>query len=241
MTLRSRRPIANIVFPLAAGMAIASHVAGQTATGSISGKVITEAGQPLAGVTAVCRRSRTYIADSHLHLRPAPGGLAVAAAVTTRADGTFSTSLPAGGYALCIDSPPDGYVDHCAWNLTPVYFTVVNGTTTVIKPTTMIAGVRIHFLITDAQGVLPSAGRIEPVASVGVTTAHNTYKPATVSTRSGVVTEMVVTVPHTLPVSMSLFSQTLKFASPSGGPASAASINVTQGATDINIPLTVSK
>jgi len=226
---------------LVALLSSVGHSNAQTVEGGISGKLITESGQPLAGVTAVYRKSIIYVADAHFHMKPAPGEVGTVGTVTTRADGTFSASLPAGSYALCLDSPPNGYVDHCAWSLTPAYFTVSAGASTTMAPVTVIAGVRVHFLVSDPQAALPAAGKLEPVATIGVTTARGAYKPATINTRSTGVIELIVTVPHNLSVSTYLFSRTLKFTSPSGALASVAPISIPQAAADTSISFNVSK
>jgi hypothetical protein len=214
----------------------------QTATGSVSGRLMTESGQPLPGATAVYRKDMKYVADGHYHLVPALGERAVTATVTTHPDGTFTAAnLPVGNYSLCLDSPPDGYIDHCDWNLDGAHFTVVAGTNTVMKPVTIISGVRIHFMISDPQGALPTTAKIEPTATIGVVTPRGAYRPAAVKSRSGAVTELVVTVPHTQPVSTSIFSRTLKFSDSLGSPATLTSINPPPGATDHQINLTVTK
>jgi len=105
----------------------------------------------------------------------------------------------------------------------------------------MISGVSIHFLITDSQGILPSAGKLEPAANIGIVTAGGIYRSAAAKSRSGAVVEAVVTVPHTLPASTSIFSRTLKVTTPTGGSATAAAIGFPQGVTDINIPLNLTR
>ena len=134
--------------------------AAQTATGSASGKLITESGQPLGGVGATYRRAQKWVAGANFHAVPAPGEHPFVGTVTTRSDGTFSAdALPAGDYSLCLDNPPALYIDPCFWNLGGNAFSVVPGINTALKPITIIAGVRIHFLITDGQALLPAGAR----------------------------------------------------------------------------------
>ena len=110
-----------------------------------------------------------------------------------------------------------------------------------MTPVKIISGVRIHFLITDPQGLLPAAARLEPTAHIGVVTPGGTYRPAAVNSRLGAVTELVITVPHTQTVSTSIFSRTLKFADSTGAEATPAAINVPTVVTDHQIFFTVSK
>jgi hypothetical protein len=241
MTKLSLSDIARITV-LAASLATGDLAKGQTPGGSVNGKLINEAGQPLPGVTVAYRRAIQYVRYAGFHGRPAPGELVVAGTVTTGRDGTFSAAdLPAGDYSLCLDNPPDPYVDHCDWNLSGAYFTIVVGTRTAMNPVTVISGVRIHFLISDPQGLLPTAARLEPTAHIGVATPQGIYRPAVVASRSGGVAELVITVPHTQAVSTSIFSRTLTFRDSSGAITTAAPVTVPQGATDHNISLAVSK
>jgi hypothetical protein len=89
--------------------------------------------------------------------------------------------------------------------------------------------------------VLPSNGPLEPIAHVGVTADRGIYRSVVVASRSGPLTELVVTVPHDLSVSTSIFSRTLKFSTSTGIFASAAAIVLTPGVADVNISLTVGR
>ena len=241
MTKLNSNNLVGIV-ALGAALACVGPAAAQTGAGSVSGKLVTESGQPLPAVKAGYRRAVLVVADSQHHNHPAPGEAVVSGSVTTGADRTFTIpSLPSGSYSLCLDNPPDLYVDHCAWNLSGAIFTVVAGANTALKPVTIIAGVRIHFLITDPQGLLPTAGPAEPAAHVGVRSSQGAYRPAAVASRSGAVTELVVTVPHNQPVSSWLFSRTVKFNDSTGKPVIAAAVTPPQGATDYNVSLTAGK
>ncbi len=234
------KPLSVVVIALALGSF--RSVVTQTNLGSVSGKLITESGQPLAGVTAIYRRGQQRIADSYFHSRPAPGEPAASGPITTGSDGSFNASgLPAGSYSLCLDSPPPLYVDHCSWGLAGAFFTIVAGSNTILKPVTITAGVRIHFLISDPQGVLPVAIQLEPIAHIGVVTTRGMYRSATLASRTGNVVELVVAIPHTVAASTSLFSRTLKFTQPTGAPAVPIAVSPPQGATDYNLSFSVSK
>jgi len=107
------------------------------------------------------------------------------------------------------------------------------------------AAVRVNFVITDAQHLLPAVGScLAPAATVGVLTPNGAFQPATVVSRNGSVVQATVTVPHNQPATTWLFSRTLKFQDSSARPVAAgagAPITPPSGITDYNISLTVSK
>ena len=152
MTCLNLRTFAATAVLAAATMA--SPAVAQTPPGSVSGKLITESGQPMANAVAHYRRNPKLVGDSHYHLHPVPGDPVAQGLLTTRPDGTFSiASLPPGDYSLCLDTPPDLYIDPCRWNLGSGNFTIAPANSLALKPITIISGVRIHFLITDPQGL----------------------------------------------------------------------------------------
>jgi hypothetical protein len=153
----------------------------------------------------------------------------------------IKTGLPSGNYALCLDNPPDLYVDPCFWNLGGTAFTVTAGVNTPVKPITIISGVRIHFLIRDPQGLLPAGSRLDPVAHIGVETPTHLYRPAVVSSRAGGVIDAVITIPHNQPVSSWFFSNKVTIKDSAGAAAQLSPVSPAAGVTDHNIILSVSK
>jgi hypothetical protein len=172
---------------------------------------------------------------------PRAGGIAI-----SNANGAFGgAGLPAGGYYICVSPPTDLHADPCVWNSGKVKFIVSSGSTVSLQPITIYAGVRVNFVITDSQRLLPASGsQLTPAAIVGVLTPNAGYQPATVVSRNGAVVQATITVPHNKPVTAWLFSRTLKFQDSSAkavtvGPG--APITLPAGITDYNISLTVTK
>ncbi len=113
---------------------------------------------------------------------------------------------------------------------------------TVLKPFTIISGVRVHFLITDPGRVLPAAAtRLEPAAHIGVVLPTHLYRPATINSRAAGVVDAVTTVPHNQVVKTWVVSNSLTFRDATGANAQSAAVSPSPGATDYTINLSVSR
>ncbi len=113
--------------------------------GGLRGTVTDEAGAPLGRAFVTATRLATRVDDAGR----------TRFAVTTQANGSFEMlGLPAGTYLICgAKEPFEGYVDYCAWTLTPPQ---INITTTVIEGyrIRLEKGVRVDAVVADPDGVL---------------------------------------------------------------------------------------
>jgi hypothetical protein len=140
-----------------------------------------------------------------------------------------------------LDNPPALYIDPCHWNLGGTTFSVAAGANTALKPITIVSGVRIHFLITDAQNLLPAGADLQPTAYIGVETGNRESRPATVNSRNGNVIDVMITVPHNQAVKTWVTSKTVTFRDSTGAVAQPNTVSPQVGVTDYNILLTVGK
>jgi hypothetical protein len=234
------------------GTLIAAAAAGDAVAqtyGGFSGTVVDESGKPFAGVKIPYNRVQGMVMDtSHTvhRLVPAAGEPRAGGIAISSSSGAFGASgLPVGRYWICVSPPTDLHADPCVWNSGKVAFNVASGVTTSLKPIAIYAGVRLNFIITDAQRLLPASGSgLAPAAVVGVLTPTGAFQPATVVSRSAAVVQATITVPHNQPAQPWFFSRTLKFLDSSAKPLAmgpGAATTLPSGITDLNIALTVSK
>jgi hypothetical protein len=122
--------------------------------------------------------------------------------------------------------------------------TVGQAGSTVLKPITIWAGVRIHLSITDAQGLLPIGEELAPAAIIGVLTSNGAFRRAKIVARNGGQIDAVVTIPHDQAVKVWATSRTLKFFDSSGQSVTTvhpAAITPAAAAVDHVVPLRVTK
>jgi hypothetical protein len=109
-------------------------------TGTIQGRVQTEAGKPVAGalVTAAPKKA------------PADGSLGKPFHVVSKPDGTFVfEQIPGNTYWLCARLSGSELLDPCAWSTTPPTVDISDGTPSKDTAITLKEGAFIHVRVTD--------------------------------------------------------------------------------------------
>lgn len=90
------------------------------------------------------------------------------------------------------------------------------GSTVILKSVTAVAGVKVHFLISDPKGVLPAGLNLNSAAILGIKTLRGEFIPATVASRTESTADAAVVVPHDTQVYTWLSSSDLKFSDGNG-------------------------
>jgi len=137
-------------------VAAAFDTAAQAAqTGTISGLVIDQNGNPLSGITVVYNRIPDFRTDANGQRIPVPP--IIASRVTTVATGAFQTpALPAGSFHLCTASSVPGQISSCLYEPRP---TIVSLGATPVTGVQLVVdtGTVVNVQVTDAGGHI-SAG-----------------------------------------------------------------------------------
>lgn len=109
--MRAIAPMALSLFVLSRALCAAPAIA----AGQISGTVLDQAGQPLAGATVHYHASRR-LAPGRRGV-PQPTGTAIRGTVLTGPDGSFTIAdQPAGTYYLCASGVNAAQLSTCAWS-----------------------------------------------------------------------------------------------------------------------------
>jgi len=160
---RTKAALARCLMMLVVG---APTLLAQTGSGSISGKVLTEDGSPVANVqvtASLALPGTTTAPASPLGPRATVLGPRAARADTAQ-DGSFQLSgLPAGSVVLCAATRTFGLLDPCHWAAQPPTITLAAGQSVTGFKLTLAAGSLLQVRLDDqgkllkkqAQGHLP--------------------------------------------------------------------------------------
>jgi len=184
-----------------------SLVPAQVVTGSISGRVVDDSGNPKSGAKVNCRRLREFSRERNGRLVAISQSLS--RVVTTTAGGAFSISnLPAGRYFVCASPASANEVGDCADNGVTVVELAAGGSLNGLIRTVR-AGTIIAIRVSDPNGriALPDVhGRvtIERRFFAGVKSPSGFYRPAVLASSGATEYVFSVTVPRQVPVRLSL-------------------------------------
>jgi len=128
---------------------IATGAFAQTAR-TISGSVVDESGEPLAGAKVYYNNSPNIVRDQTGHTRVT--GPIINATTITGKDGTFSVSgLAAGVYWLCADGTQSTHIRSCDWGFDATKLDLTKVSAAVNAKLQVHDGVALTFQVNDAR------------------------------------------------------------------------------------------
>jgi hypothetical protein len=207
------RPITNVIIVIVITFGALSHRAIQ-GQASLTGRVVSDKGQPIAGAKVVYHRKVTYAiappGTSEGHAPHwVPTGPQIQGSVITSAGGHFTLPpVPNGNYTLCAASPVPGYLNTCRWSAaTP--FSVAQGLVPTVPDLVLQTGTEVHVRVNDPLNLAPTASKAPVRLIVGVMTNGNAFYAADVVSQDAAGRDLSVTVPSATPLRLWLYGPKL--------------------------------
>jgi hypothetical protein len=140
----------------------------------VTGRIVDQAGNGLAGATVAFNRVPKLQLDSSTQRRftPASGETYFSTVAITDLKGSAATTLPAGNYYYCARAA--GYLDSCVWGQTASVL-VQNGTPSQLPVLSLKKGLDLVVTVKDAQGLLKPWNSLAPGLSLGVFRVDGSY------------------------------------------------------------------
>jgi hypothetical protein len=217
---------------LTAALAIAALLAPQawaaSRTGTASGSVADDSGNPVAGAR-VFINAAPPAAAAQLAAPPVVTGKQLAM-VTSGSTGAFSVgNLPPGQYIACAEAPTQGLLDPCLWAASAPTFTVTAGQPTAAVNVVLARGAILPIPIDDPMALLqPVTGPVDLKLQVHIVTSKGLHYMARIQSSTAGGRNLAMTIPFDTPVTVLVRSANLTVNnSQPGAPAAALGTVVT--------------
>jgi hypothetical protein len=217
-----------IVLGLTGLLTIHSWAATTTITGTASGSVADDSGNPIAGAR-VFINSALPATSPHFAAPPVITGKQVAM-VASDSTGAFTVgNLPPGQYIACAEAPTQGLLDPCLWAASAPTFTVTAGQAAAPVNIVLTRGAVLPIHIADPMALLtPVAGPVDFNLQVHIVTSKGLHYMARIQSSTAGSRNLAMTIPFGTPVTVLVQSAHLTVNdSQPGAPAAALGTSVT--------------